>query len=179
MMFQLNKLLGNKKLLKILSFFLEQPTTKVTQTEVIKNIKISKATAVKWLKYLVKEDLLTLNRIGVSNLYNLNNENSTVKQLKILRTIILLNPLKKLEQKDLIIYIYGSAARGEDTEKSDVDLLILGKAKRHEIIDLIDKTANKIKKKISFNIFNNTEWSMIEKKDKAYYELVEKDKIRI
>jgi len=176
-MVQLIDIFGNKKILTILHFFIMNPSIEISQTELIKKTKIAKATAVKWLDFLVKNSLLNYKKIGVTNLYRLNNENLIIKQLKIINTLTQLEDLNKL--KNLEIYLYGSSARGEDIEKSDIDLLVIGNIKRNEIINSIDNLSKKISKKITFNIFSNIEWSMMQKKDRAYYERVEKDKIRL
>src|SRR3989344_5491615 len=77
------------------------------------------------------------------------------------------------------ISLYGSCASGEDSKESDIDLLIIGNIKRHDIIDEINRLSKKLNKKITIQIFNELEWANMEKKDKAFYERVEKDKIGI
>lgn len=178
-MVQLIEILGNRKILNILLFFIKNPSIEISQTGLIKKTKIAKATAVKWLDFLVKNAFLRYKKIGVTNLYKLNNDNLIVKQLKIINTLTYLQDLNALKDKGIEIYIYGSSSRGEDTEKSDIDLLVIGDIKRNEIINPIDNLSKKINKKINFNIFKNIEWSMMQKKDKAYYERVEKDNIRL
>lgn len=163
----------NNKTMKLLTFFINNPTSETSQKDIRKKTKISKATAVKWLKYLEKINLITFKKIGVTKLYKLNN-NSIIKQFKILNRIISLEPLKKL---NLEIYLYGSCARGEETEKSDIDILIISNIKRNQIVNKIDNISKKLGKVISFSIFNELEWGMMRKKDPAYYERVEKDKI--
>ena len=175
-MVQLNEIIGNKKTAKILQFFINNTTIEISQTEIIKKTAIAKATAVKWMRFLLKNNLLNCKTIGVSNLYWLNNDNLVVRQLKIANTIL---SLQELKLKDAEIYLYGSSARGEDTEKSDIDLLLISKLKRNQVVDAIDLISKKINRKISFKIFNSIEWSMMQNKDKAYYERVEKDKLRL
>jgi len=46
-MVQLIELLGNKKLMKIVDFFIKNPSARITQAELIKKTRIAKATAVK------------------------------------------------------------------------------------------------------------------------------------
>lgn len=173
---QLDKLLGNKKIIGILQYFIDNCNHELSQSQLITKLNLSKATAVKWLKYLIKQDLLKCKKIGVTNLHSLNNENIIVQQLKILDILLKLKPIKEL---NLEIYLYGSAARGEYNENSDIDLLVIGRVKRQEIIGFIDKLSERIRRKISIKIFKASEWSMIRNKDKAYFERVEKDKIKI
>ncbi|MBR9691673.1 nucleotidyltransferase domain-containing protein [Candidatus Woesearchaeota archaeon] len=175
-MMQLNELLGNKELFRILNFFISNPTKEFSQTAVRKKIGISKTTLIKWIDKLEKNELLNLRKIGTSNLYKLSRENVIIKQIKILKSLLQLGPLKSIDAE---IYVYGSAARGEDAEDSDIDIMLIGKLNRKDVIEDIDRLAKKIKRKISFKIFDRIEWSKIAREDNPFYERVEKDKIRL
>ena len=177
-MVKINELLGNKNLINILSFLIESDE-ELSQTKIRNKIKMSKATLIKWLKYLEKNNFVSIKIEGVSKLYKLNKENTILKQFKILNNIIKIQELNNLIKNNIKIYLYGSCARGEDSKESDIDLLIIGNIKRHEIIEEINKLSKKLNKKITLQIFSELEWANLEKKDKAFYERVEKDKIEI
>lgn len=179
-MVQLIRLLGNKNIMKILAFFFRNPTKEFSQVKLLKNIKIAKATLIKWLKLLVNEKIVLMKKIGVTNLYRLNNGNTFVKYLKILFTISELEPVKQISKKyNLDIYIYGSCARGENVEKSDIDLLVIGKPDRSNLIKEMNDTAEKINKEIRIQIFSKQEWSLMARNDPPFYERVEKDKVEL
>ncbi|MBD3248860.1 hypothetical protein GF336_02330 [Candidatus Woesearchaeota archaeon] len=175
-MVQISELLGNKEMIKIFEFFLDNPSEKVSQTEIKKALKISKTTLIRWIRQLVKSNILNIKKIGTSNIYSLNMQNNIVKQVKILDTLLKLRPLKDIDAE---IYLYGSAARGEDLEDSDIDLIFIGKLSRGDVIETIDKLSKKLGRKISFKIFNHIEWSQLARKDPSFYQRVEKDKIAI
>lgn len=178
-MVKINELLGNKNLIKILDFLVEN-SEEISQTKIRNKIKIAKATLIKWLNYLEKNNFVSIKIEGVSKLYKLNKENNILKQFKILNNIIKIQDLNLLIKKHNIkIYLYGSAARGEDSKESDIDLLIIGNVKRQDIINDIDKLGKKINKKITLDMFNDLEWANMERKDKAFYERIEKDKIEL
>jgi len=178
-MVKVNELLGNKNLIKIL-YFLIDTEEELSQTKIKNKIRISKATLIKWLNYLEKNDFVSVKIEGVSKLYKLNKDNVILKQFKILNNIAKISELDNLKKgNNLKIYLYGSCARGEDSKESDIDLLIIGNIKRHDIIDEINRLSKKLNKKITIQIFNELEWANMEKKDKAFYERVEKDKIGI
>lgn len=169
------ELFGNRSLAKLLDFFLLNDK-EYSQTQIIKKTNLSKATAIKWLSKLEKERLIKSTRIGTTKLLIINKSNVITKQLKILKT---LSDITSLIIKDAKIYLYGSAARGENDPNSDIDLLIIGKIKQEDIIKDIIDLSNKIKKEIKFEIFSFQEWSQMARKDPAFYERVEKDKIEI
>ena len=177
-MVKINELFGNKNLINIINFLIESDE-ELSQTKIRNKIKMSKATLIKWLKYLEKNNFVNIKIEGVSKLYKLNKENTILKQFKILNNIIKIQELTNLIKNNIKIYLYGSCARGEDSKESDVDLLIIGNIKRHEIIEEINKLSKKLNKKITLQIFSELEWANLDKKDRAFYERVEKDKIEI
>lgn len=172
--------LGNKALLEVLVFFARNPTTKISYTDLRKKTKIAKATLTKHLNFLLKEDFIRVEKIGLSKLYQLNKENCSVKQIKILNNLLSLKGIKQLEKKyNIEIFLYGSAARGEDTENSDIDLLVIGKTRKEQIFPDINKISKDVGREIKIVIFSPLEWSQLARKDAPFYERVEKDKIRM
>lgn len=179
-MVQIIELLENRSVAKLLVFFLRQPTLQIHQQELRKKVKLAKATLIKWLNFLVKNEVLKLLKFGRAKVYFLNRESAIVKPLKLLDNLLLLSDVKKLAAKhEVKAYLYGSAARGEDTEDSDIDTLIIGKIKKEQIIQEINNISNSIKRRIKVEIFSQQEWSQMAKKDPAFYERAEKDKIEL
>ena len=175
---RLEKILGNKSRMKLISFLIRHPTKEYSQTELIQKTAITKATIIKQLNLLLKEDFIKLKKIGPTNIYRLDYNNIIVKQLKILDNIMLLKDVKKISEKyTLDISFYGSGARGEDIEDSDLDLLVIGKVWPNELVSDFGKLSQKIRRKISFKVFSLKHWILISKKDEAYYKRVEKDRI--
>lgn len=187
-MVKLVELLGNKNLIKILFFFINYPTIEIYQRDLQRKLKIAKATLIKWLSLLVKENILNYKKFGRIKIFYLNRFNTTVKYLKILYTIFDLKELKKLSEKyNIKFYLYGSCARGEDVgnygnedmEKSDVDILVIGNMHKEKLFPYIEKISKKINRKINIQIFSELQWSEMTKKDRAFYERIEKDKVLI
>jgi len=179
-MVQLIDLFGKRAAMKVLVFFLKNPKAELSQTDIMRKTGAAKATLTKWLAFLVKEDIMRVKRIGQSNLHHLNMENPIVKQMKILINLMDLSGLRALSKKyGADIYLYGSCARGEDSEESDADILVVGRVKKDLLIGDIRAVSEKTKRNIIPMIMSPVEWSMLSKKDPAFYERVEKDKVRI
>jgi predicted nucleotidyltransferase len=178
-MVHLCELFGERNFIRLLFFFLERPTTEISQKDIKVKLKLTKTTLIKWLKLLEKKELI-IKKQKFPKKYILNRDNNVVKHLKSLNNILKLEQLKEISKKyDVNIYLYGSSARGEDVEGSDIDLLIIGRIKKEAIIQDINCISEKIKRRMSVNIFSPLEWSAMAEKDKAYYERVEKDKLLI
>jgi predicted nucleotidyltransferase len=71
------------------------------------------------------------------------------------------------------LYLYGSASRGEDVEGSDVDILVIGKERA------IVERVRVIDGRIKASFFSPLEWAKVAREDPAFYERVEKDRIRL
>jgi len=111
---------------KIIEYLIQKPGKEFLSKEIQVATKMSKAGANFALNDLVKTRLVNREKKGKTYLYTINDENSVVKQLKVLRTIMNLMPLiEKIKRKSSKIILYGSASRGENTEDSDIDLFIV------------------------------------------------------
>ena len=166
--------------MKILNFFLRHPTIRIYQYDLKKNVKLAKGTLLNNLEMLINLDLLNVENFGRAKVYSLNKSVTLVRYLKILQNIMELSDISKISQKYKVkIYAYGSAARGEDHEESDIDLLIIGQIKKEEIIRDVKKVEETIGRPITIQIFSPQEWSAMAKKDPAFYERIEKDKIEL
>lgn len=179
-MVQINELFGNRKRLSLLLFFAANPRSEFTFTQLQKKTKLAKATLAKWLKHLRRDGFLKEKPIGIQRLYRLNAESMLIKQLKVMLALASLDFLIPLSEKHGVeAYVYGSAARGEDVEESDIDILIIGKVRKEELMPEIQKQSAALKRPIRMQVFTTLEWAQMLHKDKAFYERVEKDKIRL
>jgi len=176
-MAQLFELLTKRTAMKILEFFIDNPSKEFYDSEIRENIKIAKASSTKWLRKMVDYGYLSRRTKGRIIFYQLNTDNVLMKELKRIKLISSLVPgLNKMDGVE--IYLYGSGARGEDKEESDVDLLVIGKT-TDKLIELIGKIEEKLNRRVKISSFSQLEWSKMSRKDPAFYERVEKDKVRL
>jgi predicted nucleotidyltransferase len=175
-MVQLFELLTKRSATKILEFFLDNPSKEFYEAEIREKSGVAKASSVKWLKPLAKLEFLSKRNKGRMILYKLNSENQVVKELKRLKIISLL--VLEFKGMNVEVYLYGSCARGEFKEDSDIDIIVMSKQTR-EIIDSIGKIEKKIGKNIKPSFYTQMEWGKMSREDPAFYERVEKDKIRL
>jgi predicted nucleotidyltransferase len=77
------------------------------------------------LKQLEEADLVTHEEVGNLVLYQANMKSVLLRQLKICLTLLDLTDLiRDLDAFTTNFILYGSCARGEDTDESDIDLFI-------------------------------------------------------
>ncbi|PIU10151.1 hypothetical protein COT30_00810 [Candidatus Micrarchaeota archaeon CG08_land_8_20_14_0_20_49_17] len=175
-MVRLNELFGGASRLTVMDFFLANPTKKTYAAELIGMLKLSRKSIFDSLKSLNGNGFLLSTNVGRTIIYTLNRENPIVRHMKIIKSIADTVPSVAGLKGIANVFLYGSAARGEDDEESDVDLLVIAIGEsRAQILAKMIKTTEKLKP----IIFTPLEYAQLAKKDKALYERLETDKIRL
>lgn len=179
-MTQLTDILGSKKCIALLMMFLAGPEEEIYQADIIKRSSLSKMTVVKWLAFLEKSNVLKVSRKGNLKYYSLNKDNPLLKQMKVLiNTMNAYEFANRLSGKNVEIYLFGSAARGEDTKESDIDLLLIGKVDKKDLVTFVDNVKQRMNKKVNPVVMDPFEYSALHKKNKTFYENIQKDRIRL
>jgi len=152
---------------KVLNYLLSQDSWQ-TAKEIQKKTALSKAAVNFALNKLFKLNLIEKDQKGKTYLYRINSSYplfSIVKQYKVLNNLITcLLLVKRLGDVSQRIILFGSSARGEDLQKSDVDLLVLTH-NAEEVRDLAKKE------------FLGRKVQIITKTPIAFTELKEKDPV--
>jgi len=161
----------NSSVWEVLFYFFSHPYKEVYLRELARKANVSIFSAKQAVDELVREKILLERKNGNMRYIRANMESLFFKQLKIAFSI------KKIEESGLIYYLvenvpaissivlFGSIAKGEDDENSDVDLLIIGKKRK---IDL-SKFEKKIGREIRAIVMKWSEWREYIKKDRALY----------
>jgi predicted nucleotidyltransferase len=173
---------GSKVKTRILTFFLENPVQELYESEVRKRTGASLGATNRYLKELAMEEVLLFNKKGSMNFYRLNRKSAVVKKVKVVHTLSLpaIKALENLGKRlSVEVYVYGSAARGEDVEDSDLDILVIGKVKPDELEREMKPIRHKSTRQIRISLFTNQEWVKMRDKDPAFYERVDKDRIEL
>ena len=161
----------NQVPLKILKFFLENPYKEVYLRELAKNLKLSVFAIKKYADLLIKEGLVKEERKANLRYFKANTNNLFFKYLKIAFNINLIlksgliDFLKENIANISSIILFGSIAKGEDTKKSDIDILIIGKEKPLNL----EKFEKKLERDINLHIFIWSDWNKKAKKDTPFY----------
>lgn len=145
-----------------------------TAKEIQKTTNLSKAAVHLALAKLFKTGLLEKDQKGKTYLYRIEFSYpliSVLKQFKVLTNLIshlpLIEKLIPLSQK---IILFGSASRGEDTQESDIDLLVI----THNIEEVKKLTKDHFKeKKVQIIIRTPLEFTEMEKKDPVFWREIE------
>lgn len=166
---------------KVLKVFFEHPFDSFHLRKVAKMAKVSTATAKACLDFLFENRFLKKEKIGNLLLFKSDYESQVFRHFKIAFNVFLLESsglayFLKENINATSIVVYGSFARGEDDEKSDIDILIISYEKKSFDLSSFEK---KLKRKIKMLHYNANQWKEKAKTDKPFYERVLLDGIAL
>jgi predicted nucleotidyltransferase len=179
-MSSIQDIFGSKGCMCVLQMFLSRPSAERYQSEAVKESGLSYVTATKCLDRLLRNKMLTETRKGGLRIYRLNKESLAVKQMKILLSSTrIYDAIKDFESPDFEVYLYGSTARGEDAEESDIDLLILGGITEGRLAKLYNAVGKVMGRDVKPLVMSRIEYAGLPQKNSAFYENLNRDRIRI
>ncbi len=156
---------------KVRNFLIQSPGKQFLANEIEKAARISRAGVNFSLRKLAKEKLVLREKKAKIYLYSVDYNNPVIKQLKVLQTTMLLQPLvNKLKALSKKIVLFGSCARGENIAGSDIDLFIL--ADSSKVIEEKIKRSN-LREKLQPIIRNPTQFIKMEKDESVFIEEIE------
>jgi len=122
----------------VMALFLDNPKRSYHVRGVARALVISPRTAKKYLSVLARDGMLIREKSGIYENYRADRQSQEFRDLKVFHTIRKLRAcgvIGFLESKFNYpaIMLYGSAARGEDDEGSDIDIFVVTKTKAKDI----------------------------------------------
>ncbi|MCZ7393324.1 MAG: nucleotidyltransferase domain-containing protein [Candidatus Methanoperedens sp.] len=157
--------------LKVLELFIKNPYERYYLREASRILDISPMTVKRAIDLLVQDRLLVREEFKNQILYKANMASPAFKHLKTAYN------LAWLEEKGIVeflkerlpglssLVLYGSFAKGENDETSDIDLLAISLSA--EKLDL--RLSELLGKETSLIIFTPSEWKEQAEKNKAFY----------
>ena len=141
-------------------------------SEIARGLKISSSTSKEALDFLFSQNILSKREVGKNILFKVQDSFMT-KQVKILYSLSEINASGIVEEiisknKDVLsIVVYGSVARGDDDETSDIDLLII--SRKDNILNGLKKEKN-LGREVTIIGYTYKEWKEKAEKDKVFYD---------
>lgn len=157
--------------LKVLELFIKNPYERYYLREASRILDISTMTVKRALDLLVQDRLLVREEFKTQILYKANMASPAFKHLKTTYN------LSWLEEKGIVAFLkerlpglsslvlYGSFAKGENDETSDIDLLAISPSA--EKLDM--RLSELLGKETSLIVFTPSEWKEQAEKNKAFY----------
>ena len=156
---------------KVLAIIFSQPTVKFTVRELARFTKLAPPTVSGFVRELLLEQIIRESHVARASQISANLESISYKRAKVLHNVYslfnsgLLDFLIDAYEDPKAIILFGSYVRGEDIERSDIDLAILtSKHKNLNIqrfgkqlgrkISIHEITLNNVSEEFKNNLFN-------------------------
>ncbi|HLC97965.1 MAG TPA: nucleotidyltransferase domain-containing protein [Candidatus Nanoarchaeia archaeon] len=147
---------------KIAEVFFDQPSRQFHLRELSRLTKLSLPSIITATDKLAQEKIITKTKGSLLTTVTANREQSTFvwrKRLFNLEKMYLSGLIKFLDHQyhhPPAIILFGSFSRGEDTERSDIDLAVLGRNEKPLSLETFEKN---LKKRISLHFIKRDEIS--------------------
>lgn len=158
----LEKLFTSKTRVHILEELLLNPGNEYHIREMARIVEATPIYVQKELKNLESLGLLVNRKKGNMVLYKLHTKSPIAEDLKriFLKTESIGQAImKELDTKEIkFAFIFGSFAKGIETQTSDVDLLIVGDVSDNDVLRSISKTERRIGREINYILWTEEEF---------------------
>lgn len=154
----LNSLFSKSKQ-KILRVAFLNPDRQFYLRELNRMTGVSQGTLHRELKSLIRDGILLSEKRGHQVFYTVNKGNPIYAELKgiVLKTFgvadALKAALKQYQRKVRAGFIYGSIARGDDSTRSDIDVMLIGDITLMEITNTIDAVEMALGRTVNPTVF--------------------------
>ena len=158
----LERLMTSKARVKMVELFLFYAEKQFYLREIARLANLNTKAVRRELENLLSLNLIKMYRKGSLTFYEINKQSPLYEPLKVIfmRTESLGAHLNRAMKNKKLKYalIYGSFASGKETEKSDLDLLVIGNVKQADIIDVISDFERKTLREINYILWSESEF---------------------
>jgi predicted nucleotidyltransferase len=159
--------------LRVLRLFIGQPDRTYQISDVIELAHSGRGAVQRELEKLTAAGILTMTIAGKRKSYRANRQSPIFSELYqlIMKTVGMIEPiriaLEPFRQNIELAFVFGSVARGKDTAKSDIDLMVFGNDIGYgEIYGALQKAEKALMRPINPAVTTAQEWRhrLIDKK---------------
>jgi len=160
---KMDRLFGSKTRVSLLSKLAMSPNKSFHLRELSRELKIPYSMLYKEEKNLASLGIVNEEKRGKVTLVSINKNLPYFAELKnlLIKTAGLGDLLKEAltELKEIkYALIYGSFASGDESETSDVDLLVVGEVTEEKMLNLTDRIEKEVGREINYILWNNKEF---------------------
>jgi uncharacterized protein len=171
---------------RVLGTTLTHPDQSFTLQELLRRAASGRGSAQKQIDHLVHAGVLMEEpRRGRQRSIRANTEFFLYPELRsiALKTFGLIEPVRDALQAhaDRIqeAFIFGSVAKGTDTDKSDVDVMVVGTVPPLELFDAANELQQTLGRKVQFNVYEPEEWRDLVEHDPVVAQIVKGPQLKV
>jgi predicted nucleotidyltransferase len=150
---------------RVLSLIFGQPDRSFYMSEIVRSVHSGTGAVERELSRLQRSGLVSVERIGNQKHYRANHQSPIFSELQslVIKTVAVAEPLKKAlapyTDKIHAAFVYGSVAKGTDTARSDIDLMIVGDELSYsELYTELQSAERTLHRKVSPTFLSLKDW---------------------
>ena len=149
---------------RVLGMLLLRPEDALHGREIARRTGLPAGTLTRELKRLADVGLLNRERRGNQLVYSANRQSPIFEELAgILRKTsgladVVAEVLEPVADRIEVAFIFGSVARGAETQGSDIDVLIIGAVDFGAVIDALHPAQQRLAREINPKVFSIRDW---------------------
>ncbi|HUZ31628.1 MAG TPA: nucleotidyltransferase domain-containing protein [Xanthobacteraceae bacterium] len=152
--------------LRVLSLLIGQPSRSYQLTDVITLVGSGRGAVQRELRKLTSAGIVEISIHTGRKVYQANKQSPIFRELHgiIVKTAGIAGPLqialKAFSKKVNLAFVYGSIAKGSDTAKSDIDLMIIGRDVAYgDVYKALQKAERRLRREINPTLMSASEWT--------------------
>ena len=152
--------------LRVLSLLIGQPSRSYQLTDVITLVGSGRGAVQRELRKLTSAGIVELSINAGRKVYQANKQSPIFRELHgiIVKTAGIAGPLRTalrtFSNKISLAFVYGSIAKGSETAKSDVDLMIIGRDVAYsDVYKALQKAERRLQREINPTLMSASEWN--------------------
>ena len=134
-------------------------------SEIMRSVRSGTGAVERELSRLQRSGLVSVERIGSQKHYRANHESPIFEELQslVVKTVGLTEPIRKMlepyAEKIKTAFVYGSVAKGTDTARSDIDLMVIGNELSYtELFAALQNAENLLRRPVNPNFLSLEDW---------------------
>lgn len=150
---------------RVLALIFGHPERSFYTSEIVRNVHSGTGAVERELARLEHGGLVSIERIGNQKHYRANRESPIFDELHgiILKTAGLTEPLRQslapYADKIKAAFVYGSVAKGSDTARSDIDLMVIGDDLTYtDLYDGLQKAESILRRSVNPSFLSLEDW---------------------
>jgi predicted nucleotidyltransferase len=150
---------------RVLGILFGRPDQEFQLTEIISRAASGRGAVQRELEKLTEVGIVATAAYGNRKLYHANRESPVFNELHqlVLKTVGIVDPLREAltpyRQSITSAFVYGSIAKGKDTAKSDIDVMIIGEGLAYsEVFSALQKAEKRLARPINPNLMAVGDW---------------------
>jgi len=151
---------------RVLGYIFHDPNRTFYKSQIVRDLHSGTGAVARELDRLERSGLVLVEQVGNQKHYRANKNSPIFHELRAIvqKTVGLHDPLQEalepIADQIKIAFVYGSVAKGTDTARSDVDLMVVGDNLTYsDLYEGLHKAEKKLSRTVNPTIMERDEWS--------------------